>query len=54
MTNKEWFNHNKIRAMRQYRSNQGRSPRKVNETMKLLKVVFIALFLMSILCFVFL
>jgi len=54
MTNKQWLNHKKKRAMRQYRSNQGRSPKKENETMKLLKVVFIALFLMSILCFVFL
>jgi len=54
MSNTEFYKKNRERVMRQYRSNQGRSPKKINETMKLLKVVFIALFIFSILCFVFL
>ena len=54
MNNEEYIKSQRERVMRQYRSNQGRSPRKVNEIMKLLKVVFIALFLVTILCFVFL
>ena len=36
MTNKEWFHHNKIRVMRQYRSNQGRSPKQMESNYKVM------------------
>jgi len=41
MTEQEWFNKNKERAMRQYRSNQGRSPRQEGTSYQVLKVAFI-------------
>jgi hypothetical protein len=41
MTEQEWFNKNKKRVMRQYRSNQGRSPRKEKTTFRVLKLAFI-------------
>jgi len=41
MTEQEWFNKNKKRAMRQYRSNQGRSPRQEGTTFLVLKTSFI-------------
>jgi hypothetical protein len=54
MSNKEYKERQRKRVMRQYRSNQGRSPNKVYETIKTLKVAFIILLIVSILCFVFL
>jgi len=41
MDDKEWLRHNKNRVMRQYRSNQGRNPKKEIETFKILKVAFL-------------
>jgi hypothetical protein len=41
MTNKEWSSHNKKRVMRQYRSNQGRSPQRERTTFRVLKTAFI-------------
>jgi len=41
MTNQEWFDKNKERVMRQYRSNQGRSPRQEGTSYQVLKASFI-------------
>ncbi len=41
MTEQEFHIKNKKRVMRQYRSNQGRSPRKVGTTFRVLKLAFI-------------
>lgn len=51
MTKEQWFHHNKIRAMRQYRSNQGRSPKKERATFRVLKTVFIS-FVLIVLYFI--
>jgi len=51
MTNKEWFYHNKIRAMRQYRSNQGRSPKREKTIFRVLKTAIIV-FVLIVLYFV--
>lgn len=41
MTEQEFHIKNKKRVMRQYRSNQGRSPRKEGTTFRVLKLAFI-------------
>ncbi len=51
MTNKEWFHHNRIRAMRQYRSNQGRNPKKEKTTFRVLRFAIIV-FVVCVLYFV--
>ena len=51
MTNKEWSSHNKKRVMRQYRSNQGRSPQRERTTFRVLKTAFIC-FVVIVLYFI--
>lgn len=41
MNDKQWFKYKKKRVIRQYRSNQGRNPKKEIETFKILKVAFL-------------
>ena len=53
MSNKEYTKRQRERVMRQYRSNQGRSPKKEEQIFKVLKVVAIATLVIFLLYLVF-
>ena len=53
MSNKEYKERQRDRVMRQYRSNQGRSPKKEEQIFKVLKIAAIATLVIFLLYLVF-